>query len=87
MCGIAVLGDEPEFEVLPRRHRQKRLAFPPSRGRGSPSLTKRCQPEFRVPDDRQRSADHFVGAGGLGSLGSPKIISPMMLRWICDDPA
>ena len=87
MCGIAVLGDQSEFEVLPRRHRQKGLTFPPARGRGSLRLTKRCQPEFRVPDDRQRSADHFVGAGGLGSLGSPKIISPMMFRWICDDPA
>ena len=87
MLGIAVLGDQPKFEVLAGRYGQERLAFPPARGRGSLRLTKRCQPEFRVPDDRQRSADHFVGAGGLGSLGSPKIISPMMFRWICDDPA
>ncbi len=87
MRGSAVLGDEAKFEVLPGRQREKRLAFPPAGGRSPPRLAKRCRPEFRMSDDRQRSANHFAGAGGLGSLGRPKIISPMMLRWICDEPA
>ena len=38
-------------------------------------------------DDSAPAARAQGPASARGSLGSPRTISPMMLRWICDVPA
>src|SRR6056297_472878 len=80
---VTVLGHQSELEVRPRRHREiRRPGPPPSRHETSP-LADRRGPQRRVLQDDGSAAQHY----GLGSLGSCRIISPMMFRWICDDPA
>jgi hypothetical protein len=87
MRGVAVLGDETELEVLARRDGQERPTLPPTTRSSSAGLMERRHPEVWTTSNSAQRANHFAGAGGRGSFGRPRIISPMMLRWICEDPA
>jgi len=82
MRDISVLRQHPEMQVLASRYRQVRAATPPARGRKPAGLANASQPQARV-----RQNDEEDPAQTRGSFGRPRIISPMMLRWICEDPA
>ena len=91
MMLVAVLGEQPELEVVAARQGQERPVPPPARAGQARRLPDRFGPQTRPCCDCAGNGQPLPQADTAraqrGSFGKPSTISPMMLRWICDEPA
>jgi hypothetical protein len=91
MMLVAVLGEQPELEVVAARQGKKRPVPPPARAGQARRLPDRFGPQTRPCCDCAGNGQPLPQADTAraqrGSFGKPSTISPMMLRWICDEPA
>jgi hypothetical protein len=91
MMLVAVLGEQPELEVVAARQGKKRPVPPPARAGQARRLPDRFAPQTRPCCDCAGNGQPLPQADTAraqrGSFGKPSTISPMMLRWICDEPA
>ena len=91
MMLVAILGEQPELEVVAPWQGQERPVPPPPRAGQAHHLPNGLGPQARPcrhrAGDSQPVPQADTARTQRGSFGRPNTISPMMLRWICDDPA